>query len=74
MVFNFSASLLNYMLHGKSDKERETNRESVPERMYTVDAAWHVLSVIYVCGFRVEYLKHNQGNESIRAALSAGLC
>lgn len=26
--------------------------------MYAVDAAWHVLPVIYVCGLRVEDLKH----------------
>lgn len=29
-----------------------------PECMYAVDAAWHVLPVIYVCGLRVEDLKH----------------
>lgn len=38
----------------------EEEKQKVPECMYAVDAAWHVLSVIYVCGFWVEDLKQRQ--------------
>ena len=40
-----------------TDEEKQT--ESVPECVYAVDAARHVLSVINVCGFRVEDLKQS---------------
>lgn len=36
----------------------------VPERVYAVDAARHVLPVIDVCGFGVENLKERRGSES----------
>lgn len=46
--------------HAAAGHTQKTKADTVPECVYTVDAAWHVLSVIYVCGFRVEDLKHRR--------------
>lgn len=42
------------------------NLPSVPERVDAVDAARHVLSVVYVCRFWIKDLKQRQGRESER--------